>query len=820
MTVTTEKLNTERIYKVIQIREAEEPTVYVPVVPTLDPSVKICLERAEFVTASYKHTEWEPWILRRARALDHLLRNMTIYILDGEQIVGNYASTPHSLPTYPEFSYRWLEKGLDDEYKDTVDDEEKKRLKEIKRYWATQSVESAFVETMPEDLKRYLHWTGATYNATAFWPLGHMTPNYKDRVFPLGFSGLLKEVREYRAMLSSSDPEYTEKKDFYDAAEISFNAVIAWIHRYAELARSRAAETEGKLKEDFETVARVCSRIAENAPETFHEALQVFWFCHLLITQISWVSVGMGQRFDQIFYPYYKKEQEAGTITYERAVELFEFLWIKLDDLGQINPIESAMVQVGGTKFQNATIGGVDEHGNDATNDLSFAAIDATMNIRTPQPSLCLRYHDKIDPKLVDKTIDCIASGMGMPAFFNDKTAIDYHTETVAARMGGTLPPEAYEQVLALARSWAPTACVGGGNPSGMVVQGTLTTEICPGILNFLKCFEYVMYQGVEPETGEQLGLRTADPRTFESYEEFLDAFLQQMRFQLEQLAKVYEITEKAYQERTPRPFASILMSTPIMRGRDATHQGDMTDSEIFTMACVNAGDSLAAVKKLVFDDKSVTMDELIKACATNWEGYEDLHRRCLEVPKFGNDNDYVDYVLYNMYRKASETIKSVTTHFGTGFRPEATLAGAYFYGGLSCGATPDGRTKRETVADGQLSPMHGRDVKGPTAVIKSISKVNVLDTWNQLVNQKVQPALLKGANKKMFANYIKTWAQFPTWHIQFNCQDQEELKDAQVHPEKHANLVVRVAGYSAHFVDLTSGLQRDIIRRTEHQFA
>ncbi len=823
MSVATQKLNRERIYKVVQIREADEPTVQMPVVAYMDPRIKICLERAQLITESYRQTEGEPWILRRAKAVDHLLRKMTIYILDGDQIVGNYASTPDSLPTFPEFSYRWLEEGLDNgPYKDTLDEHGKKKLREINQYWETLSVESKLIESVPENLRSYARssgWNGAFLMGCLYWPLAIMVPDYKGRVFPLGFQGLFEEVREYRGKLSATDPEFNEKRDFYDAVEITVTAVIAWIRRYAQLATSKAWMAEGNLRKDFEAVARVCSRIAEHPPETFHEALQTFYFCHLLSTQLLWSSVGLGQRFDQIFYPFYTKEREKGTITYERAVELFEFLWVKLDDLGQINSPAAGMVQVGGTKFQNIAIGGVDEHGDDATNELSFAAIEATMNLRTLQPALTLRYHKNIDPKLIDKATDCIASGMGMPSFFNDETVIETMLAGAKERMGEDWSPENEKAALEMARNWASIACVGGGTSTGQVVRGTLTTMITSGVLNFLKCLEYVMYQGVEPETGEQVGLKTPDPRSFTSYDEFLKAYLAQIRYQMEQVSTVYEIAEMIYEERTPRPFESLLMTTPIMYGRDGVHKGDMSVSQVYTQAPVNAGDSLAVIKKLVFDEKSVTMDALIGACAANWEGYEYLQKQCIKVPKFGNDDDYVDRVLYDMYRKAAATIESVKSCFGTPFTPEATLAAGYFFGGISTGATPDGRKKRETVSDAQLSPMRGRDTNGPTAVLKSCSKIKVADTWNQLFNQKLSPSFLKGKNRKLFADYLRTWHGFGNWHIQINCQDAGDLKDAQVHPERHGNLVVRVAGYSAHFTDLTCGIQDDIIARTEQQF-
>jgi len=888
MSTYTQALNKDRLYKVVHIREAENPTVHKPIVSTMNSSVKICLKRARLVTESYMSTEGQPWILRRAKALDHLLCNMSIFIIDGEQIVGNYASDQNSICTYPEFSHRWLEEGLKNEFKDALDEKGKKALKELHSYWEGKNVESVFMSVLPEDLKPYLGWTGCFFGPW-LWPLGLVMPNYKDRAFKMGLKGILEEIGHYRGRMSKFDPEYSEKKDFYDAAEITCKAVIAFAKRYAQLAWSEASRSSGKTKQDYLNIYEVCSRVPENPPQTFHEALQTFFFHHLITTQIDYNGLGLGQRFDQLFYPYYIRDKQEGRITYDRAVELFEFLWIKLDDLGQISHYTDAMLQVGGTKFQNVTVGGVDENGNDASNELSHAVIQATMNIRTLQPAIVMRYHDKIEPALVDKAIDCIATGIGMPSIFNDKAAIPWHFNTslihfypragkrlgvhplllalyqkaakaktlnltksfakaifpkvVTRRMesvfhnwsyklatGGGFPGAVLRgalkatgivdtpKVMRLARDWSSAACVGGGL-KGITLQG-LFTLICAGTLNYLKCFEYVLYQGVEPSTGEQLGASTPDPTTFRTYDDFLNAYLAQVKFAIETMARIYAINERLYAKMTPRPFASILMDSPIELGRDASHKADFGYSEIFSMASVNTADALASIKKLVFEERSVSMKTMVEACKNNWQGHEDIKRMCLNVPKFGNDDDYVDLVLADLYEKISRTAKSVKDHFGKPFSPEATLAGGYFAGGLSCGATPDGRSARETVSDGQISPMQGRDINGPTAVLKSVSKVDPTRTWNQLLNQKMLPHVLRGKHKKLFANYLRTWAGFGNWHIQFNCIDNKILEDAQQHPEKHRDLIVRVAGYSSFFVELTPGLQKDIIRRTAHDLS
>jgi pyruvate-formate lyase len=812
---------------------------------------------------------------------------MTIYILEGEEIVGNYASSPVSLPTHPEFSYRWLEEALDNEFKDALDDNGKKRLKEINKYWQDDSIESKFLkaaQNFPDELKPGIGWTGA-FGVPWEWPLGCAVLNY-ELAFEEGLNGILAEVRNYRSMLSAKDPEYKEKQEFYQAAEICAGAVMAFARRFATLAKEKADDADGEQKERYERIARICSRIPDNPPETFHDALQAFWFYHLITTQIDWNSVGLGQRFDQLFWRYYKKDKLEGRITYEGAVELFEHLWIKLDDLGQINPWKHAMLQVGGTKFQSATLGGVDRYGNDATNELSFAMIDATMNIRTLQPSLSLRYHEYIDPKIVDKAVECIATGIGMPAIFNDRPVISWMLNTAMSHFypengkffgAAGLPiikkvhdqtkkavsflPKSWEEgledylhnwpykmctaggrigdimrglakrtgffdadeVLHFARNWSNTACVGPGFTGMAAVQGTLASMICCAIFNYAKCLEYVLYQGVEPTTGEQLGARTPDPCTLKTYEEFLEAFLVQVKYALEQAAKIYEISEKLYAEAMPRPLPSILVGKKscIRRGKDITRKGDLGYSEVFLAGSVNTADSLTVIKKLVYEDKSVTMNEMIGACRSNWQSCDrDLRRKCLSVPKFGNDDDYADLVLEEMYRKTVKVFKEVNDHFGNHLVPEATMAGGYFAMGACTGATPDGRLAHETLSDGQLSPMHGRDKKGPTAVLKSCSKVDPTRCGNQLFNQKFLPSALKGKNKKLFANYLKTWSGFGNWHIQFNCIDVDTLREAQAHPEKHANLIVRVAGYSAFYTELNPEIQTDIIRRSEQDLA
>ncbi len=647
MSLTAKKLNEERITKAVQITDSDQPCVSMPVKIKLDPNVKVCIERAELITESYRKTEGEPWIIRRAKALDHLLRNMTIYILEGEQIVGNYASNAHSLPTYPEISCRWLDDELDDAFRYNVVEEDKERLRKVHAFWHERNVEGRILASLPEDLREYIEASKSTAMFTLFWPLGCFTLDFKDWVFPKGLKGILGDVCARREGLSKDDPEYGERKEFYDAAEISIKAVIAFARRYSELAWQKASSAKGAAKEGYLRVAEVCAWVPENPPRTFHESLQSFFFCHLVTAQINWYSVGIGQRFDQILWPFYGKDRQEGGLTYARAVELLEFLWIKLDDLGQINPITTSIYQAGGTKFQNISVGGVDENGNDASNELSRAVLDATINIRTPQPAICLLYHDKLDPGLLEKAVDCIATGQGQPAVFNNDVCVKWHLnksvellypesgeylgvphlglvkkgDNLVRKLVSHLPEPLRERIefsydewpyaaytgggrvgdmfrrtlkkaglwdadkgLGIARGWAPTSCVGGGFQGKVTIQGTLTSILIFTVLDFVKCFEHVMYQGVEPETGEQVAPPTPDPRTFATYEEFFNAYMKQIEFQVDRANRAYQIAERIYEEQMPRPFASACTETCVARGKDGTRRGDASISEIFSI--------------------------------------------------------------------------------------------------------------------------------------------------------------------------------------------------------------------------------------------
>ncbi|MBM3131425.1 MAG: hypothetical protein FJZ95_00085 [Chloroflexi bacterium] len=764
-------------------------------------NVRLCLERARLVTQSYKETEGEPMVLRRAKALKKIIENMTVFVQDYELIVGNIASDPSAVPTYPEMFYKWLNKAVQDEYKHMIDDAGRKELFEIHKYWEGKSVHGMERDIVPESVKMY-----SKYNGVFFWSYqwDSTLPNY-DKVFKIGLKGILAEARARQKEIdkdtSLSTREYTEKKRFLEAGIITLEATIAFAKRYAALAKEKAAkETDPKKKAALEKVADVCAHVPENPCRTFHDSLQAFFLIHIIVDFIEMPAVGSGFRLDYVCHPWYKKDIEEGRLTREEALNLIEMLWIKFEEMGYVHPPVMMSAGGGGLAWQNITIGGCDHEGNAVCNDLSFLCLEATMELQSVQPPLCFRYHDKTPRELVLRAIDCQATGVAQPAFFNDKVMIPYFL-----MRGFSLED---------ARSYAINNCMSWQIPGKNIV-----TRQSMGHFSLPKCLDLALNKGIDNMSGMPLGAPTPDPNTFKSIDDVIDAFFVQFRFFLEKLVKLGNAGDALYEEYLPRPFTTIVLDDSIRIAQDCRRWQHHPRSWFLAIGGVTAADSLAAIKKLVFDDRTITMAELREALDKNFEGKEELRQKLLAAPKFGNDDDYVDklaqVVFYGMAREA----KKFTSFYGAPYDIDGTSASMGYFTGAGCGATPDGRFAKEPLPDGNISPAQGRDVKGPTAVLKSVGKIDPLMSHNHLLNQRFSPHFLKGEYRELFADYLKTWSDLNIHHIQFNVVTPEELHEAQVEPEEHEDLIVRVSGYAAYFVDLTSSLQDDIIARTEQAF-
>jgi len=763
--------------------------------------VKVCLERARLITESYKETEGEPMITRRAKALKKILENMTIYIQPKERLVGNMASDAHSLPLYPELSWRWLEKALDNEYQHLLDDEGKKELKEINKYWRKLSVHGMERNLVPEHLKPYTGYTPVTIFSYT-WDM--VLPNY-EKIFQVGLKGIIKEaqdkLKEIEADTSLDAREYLEQKRFLEAAIMSLEATVNFAKRYAALAREKAqTEKDPAEKKRLQKLTEICDWVPENPARTMHEAMQCFFLIHLITGFIELPSVGCGVRLDKVMYPYYKGDLEAGRITKEEALNLIGSLWIKFEEMGFIHPPRLFGSAGGGLAWQNVTLGGVDKDGKDVTNDLSYMILDATRELHSVQPPLCFRYHDRIPKDLVLKAIDTMRTGVAQPAFFNDKMMIPYLLEKGVP--------------LEHARDYAISNCMSWTIPGKSMVyrQGM-------GMFSFTNCMMLALNQGVDWLSGQKVGYPTPDPLTFKSIDDIIEATFQQFNFFMGTQVYISNIADALYEEYLPRPLISALVDDGIEAAADCRKWYYFHRNYVMPTGVNNVADSLAAIKKFVFEEKKMTMAELLGALKNNFEGKEELRQMLLSAPKFGNDDEYVDSIAEKVHFRIKEETEKFTTYYGYPYDTDGTNASVGYFLGFDVAATPEGRKAREPLHDGTVSPVQGRDRKGPSAVLNSVGRIDPLLSCNHLFNQRFAPQFLEGENREVFTQYLKTWSDLGIHHIQFNVIDPKTLRDAQQYPEKHADLIVRVAGYSAYFVDLTKSLQDDIIARTEQSF-
>jgi pyruvate formate-lyase/glycerol dehydratase family glycyl radical enzyme len=763
---------------------------------------RLCLERARMYTESYRRTEGEPMVIRRAKALEHILDNMTIYILEDELIIGNFASRPDALQFHPEEGQDFVDKALDDTMKDMLDDVQKPEARELLAYWRDKSMMAKFGKALPEDLKRYVDWNGVCH-AVFFRPLEMM--DFKV-LLDLGLNGMIgmveKRLERLQVEIETMDiREWLEAKQNLQAMKIALSAGARFGKRYARLAQELAQKEKNETRrKELLAIAEACDWVPANPPRTLHEAIQSMFFANLISKQILFHGQGWGARMDVLLNPFYQKDKAAGKITRRGAQELLECLFIKLSERGHLASPNVAGGGPGNSDWIDYTVGGVSPEGDDVTNEFSFILLDAAKSAMVPEPTMALRYSPRTPDALLEKAIDVLQTGIGYPAFFNDAAIVPW-----LMGLGVSLEE---------ARDYGIVSCVNVEVPSRNM------RPIYPhaGQFNLLKCLELVLYQGKDKDvfTGEQLGPVTPDPRTFRNIEDFIEAYLTQVGFFVDKLAKMIRIAHALAQQYMQRPFGSAFIRGCIEKGKDATALGDNLYTSVLAMGATNVANSLSAIKKFVFDEKKLTMDEMIGACRTNFEGKEDLRQRLInEGPKFGNDDDYVDRIAREVHIRANEEFMKHKDLYGFPLMLSGSIAGGYYGLSRACGATPDGRRDHDSTADAIVSPMAGTDKKGPTGVLKSVSKIT--PTYNHLLNQKFLPQFLEGDNnRKKFIQYLRTWGDLGIHHIQFNVVRKEALIEAQKHPEEHSDLIVRVAGYSAYFVDLPKGVQDDIIQRTE----
>lgn len=764
-----------------------------------DPRVRLSLERARLYTESYKATEGQPIIIRRAKALANVLEKMTIYITKGEVIVGNYAPHPNELTWHPEYSWRWLSKEIYRGYSNLLDGEGKEELKRISEYWKVTSVQGSERNYLSPELKKVWRYNGASL-------FTHQTesgvPDY-EHIFQVGLDGLLKEAKDKLAGLDSDESipatDLVEAKEFLDAVIISLESVIKWSGRYAELAREQA-EADGEWKNQLLEIVETCQWVPANSPRSLREAIQTFWFLHLLTHLIEAYENGITVRVDQVFYPFYRKDIDEGRLNRQKAKELFEYLWIKCQDLSFLfAPVAGGGAAQGSALQQTFTLGGMTPDGDDAVNELTYVILDSRDEVRLAEPTTAIRIWNGTPRQFLLRVTDSIRRRSGTCSLFND--------EVVISRLLKCGIP------LRDARNYGIEQCMRWTIPGKNIVYRSIDGRIV-----LPKCLELALNQGVDKFTREQLGAPTPDPLTFTNVSDVLDAFFAQVRYFASRLGVIVNVVDVLYEKHLPRPLLSSLLELGIAAGKDCRRWYYFPRRQMGVVGPTTVANSIAAIKKLVFDNKRVTMKELIEALSSNWEGKEELRQLCLNAPKFGNDDDYVDLIAREIHIGCAKEIERVENYYGAKFMLDASSVASYYWYSTLTGATPDGRKDADLFADGTISPAAGTDIKGPTAVLLSAAKCDPVQSYNHLLNQRFMPQLLEGRNKELFATYLKTWHDMGIHHIQFNIVDNETLWDAQRHPEKYRTLVIRVAGYAAYFVELSFGLQEEIIRRNLHQ--
>lgn len=809
--------------------------------------------RAKLITESYKATEGQPTITRRAEAFAHILRNIPIIIRDNELIVGSSTIAPRGCQTFPEFSYQWLEDELDTVETRSADpfyiaEETKQELREVHKYWKGKtSSELATSYMAPEAIKAIEHniFTPGNYFYNG---VGHVTVKYEE-VLAIGYKGIIDKAQAELDKCQIGDGNYVKKSHFLNAVILSCQAVIEYAERYAELASQMAAECADPVrKQELLQISQNCSRVPANGATSFYEACQSFWFVQqLLQVESSGHSISPG-RFDQYMYPYYKADLDKGIITRESAQELLDCIWVKLNDLNKVRDAASAEGFAGYSLFQNLIVGGQDKDGNDVTNDLSVMCILASMHVHLPMPSLSIRVWNGSPHELLIKAAELTRTGIGLPAYYNDEVIIP-----ALLNRGLTL---------ADAREYNIIGCV---EPQK---AGKTDGWHDAAFFNMCRPLELVFSNGMDK--GELVGIQTGDVTKMTTFEEFYDAYKKQMEYCISLLVNADNAIDVAHAERVPLPFESCMVDDCISRGISVQEGGaiyNFTGPQGFGIA--NMADSLYAIRKLVYEDKKVSMEEYKEALAWNYDkgldeqsvkdisemilkGMQDggmnvtedtakavlttvmrlkpteeqlrrfteIHHMIDEVPKYGNAIDDVDYFARDVAYTYTRPMQKYHNPRGGQYQAGLYPVSANVPLGGQTGATPDGRYAHTPVADG-VSPSAGKDVKGPTAAATSVSRLDHFIVSNgTLFNQKFHPSALAGREGlEKFVSLIQTFFDQKGMHMQFNVVDRETLLDAQKHPEKYSHLVVRVAGYSALFTTLSRSLQDDIIRRTEQGF-
>jgi formate C-acetyltransferase len=767
--------------------------------------MKICLERSRVMTKVYKETEGEFIALRRAKGLAEYLDTMTLYTRPNELLVGCFASTEASVPVYLELYWRWLSKTIVKlpDYGAMLDDAGKKEIAEQFKYWENCSIQGRERDYVPS----WIPWKiGELPSAAWTWQWEMCTPDF-EKVMKVGLNGIIAEIdKRLEEVISDLSIQIEKRMDMLDelrAMKISCEAMARWGKRYANLLEDEKKRVKDpKRLKELDKMIEVCNRVPAEPARNLHEALQCFIFINFMVNYIDVPQVGNGIRFDKVLWPYFENDIKSGAITKEGAKELVESVWVKMQEGGYVQPPLWVNNGGGGLGWQTMTLGGVDEFGDDITNEITYIALEVTGELQTVAPQIAVRMHDKTPDELFNAVFKCVRTGCSQPAMFNDKVNIPR-----LMGIGATIED---------ARDYGINNCMQPIIPGKNIHYraGHSGALILPMALTLAMDGGKVM--------GIQMGPETAPLSSMKSIDDIWKAFCEQVKHAIMVLTQLSSLGDALQKKYVPRPFLSAILEGNIEKGCDMRDWEYLGLRHHLIFGCNNTADAFAAIKMLVFEKKKITLETFLNAVNNNYAGeYEKIYQMIeQEVPKFGNDNDYVDMFARDIMVYVKSCCDKSIDIYGKPYLIDGTTASGPINTGMLCPATFDGRMANEPFHDGTISPVQGRDISGPTATIRSVAKVDPLKTGNMLLNQKFMPVFFDPENYELMRGYLKTVRDLGLHHVQFNCVSKATLLDAKKKPEKYESLIVRVAGYSAYFIDLDNKIQDEIIKRTEQSFS
>ena len=776
----------------------------------------ICIEKFRITLDVREHTKNDHVMIQRGKILKACAERMPIAIGPEELIVGIASSRHMGLEIDPDYGV-WPQSEIDSLKADgyLVNPQDEKDLQELNRRYQPDTLIGRMGDVFYDE-PRILNmlragiilppWKdksqergvggGYAQSGLGLGPSLVLLCVEYDKLLRYGAEELIRQAREEQEKVRFLDMKALDRYRYYEAVVMAFEALITLGDRYAALAEETARkETDPERKRELEVIAETCRRVPRKPARTFREAVQCYWFQVLFLSPSTTLP---GGRWDQYMYPYYKADLEAGRLTREEALELICLLRLKDMELNRTSGSELRKKNSGMAKWHNYTIGGVDPvTGEDATNDLTYLLIEAAMVTRTPHFTLTLRVHENTPPALMEKALECVKLGLGMPAFVSDRS----YTATFTSR---GCPPE-------YARDFVMTGCLDGNLP------GKSRTGPVP-MVTFPLIFDIFRHRGVDVKTGLRVAPDMGDFAAYGSYDELFAAFREEARYILGLVCEKNNVELAITQELLFDPLRSALMYQGIESGTDTWKRVMPFENcaVVNPIGMVNLGDSLAAIRKLVFDEKKYTLAELAAALDADWAGYEDMQADFLAAPKYGNDIDYVDLIVAECYRMLNDIVKTLPNIMGRPTIATGISITSHQPGGQLTGATPDGRKAGSILADGTTSPMHGCDSCGPTAVFRSAMKIDQDPMQATLLNMKFHPTALRTQEDlKKLGTMIRVYLTNGGKQVQFNVVDQETLKAAQADPAAYRDLVVRVAGYSTYFVTLSRAMQDEVIDRT-----